>query len=54
MNKRDSNKSKSSNKQYPRVYEKIIPIALVILVLAIVFMLLVIAAVVLGIFPGSS
>jgi hypothetical protein len=54
MNNSDSNNPKSSKKQYPRVYEKVIPIALVILVLATVFMLLVIAAVVLGIFPGSG
>lgn len=51
MKNSESSKSKSSKKQYPRVYEKIVPIALVILVLATVFMLLVIAAVVLGIFP---
>jgi hypothetical protein len=54
MKKRVSSKSNSSRKQYPRVYEKVIPITLVILVLATVLMLLVIAAVVLGFFPGSG
>ncbi|MGB2896751.1 MAG: hypothetical protein WBB65_11385 [Anaerolineales bacterium] len=53
MKNNESSKSKSSKKQYPRVYEKVIPIALIILVLATVFILLVIAAVLLGIFPGS-
>jgi len=54
MKNSESSNPKSSKKQYPRVYEKVIPIALVILVLATFFILLVIAAVVLGIFPGSG
>ena len=54
MKNSESRNPKSSKKQYPQVYEKVIPIALVIIVLATVFMLLVIAAVVLGIFPGSG
>jgi len=54
MNNNDSSKTKSSKKQYPRFYEKVIPFALMALVLATVVILLVIAAVVLGIFPGSG
>ncbi len=47
-------KSNRSARRYPEIYEKIIPIALVILVGAILFMLLIIATVVLGIFPESA
>jgi len=54
MKNGEPSKPTSSKKQYPRVYEKVIPIALVILALATIFVLLVIAAVVLGIFPGSG
>ena len=54
MENNESRNPKSSKKQYPQVYEKVIPIVLVILGLATVFILLVIAAVVLGIFPGSG
>jgi hypothetical protein len=54
MDKRAINKSNSSSRQYPRFYEKVIPITLVILVVATVLMLVVIATVVLGIFPGSG
>jgi hypothetical protein len=45
---------KSPNKKsYPKAYEKTIPVLLVLVGLAIIIMLLVIAAVVSGIFPGS-
>ena len=54
MKNNESSKSKSPKKQYPRVYEKVIPLALVILVLAMVLILIVTAAVVLGVFPGSG
>jgi hypothetical protein len=54
MKNSESRNPKSSKNQYPQVYEKVIPIVLVILGLATVFILLVIAAVVLGIFPGSG
>ena len=50
----ETKNSNQSKRKYPEVYEKIIPIALVILVGAIVFMLVIIATVVLGVFPGSS
>ena len=40
-------------RQYPPVYEKVVPIALGIVVVAIVILLAVIASVVLGFFPGS-
>ncbi len=46
--------SNRSTRGYPEIYEKIIPIALVVLVGAIVFLLIIIAIVVLGIFQGSS
>ena len=45
---------KKSTRRYPEIYEKIIPIALVILVGVILLILLIIATVVLGIFPGSA
>jgi len=54
MKNSESSKSNFSKKQYPRIYEKVIPITLVILVLATVFILLVIAAFALGFFPGSG
>ncbi len=47
-------KSTRSARSYPEIYEKIIPVALVILVGAILFLLVIIATVVLGIFPGSA
>ena len=43
----------SRKRQYPPVYEKVVPIALGIVVVAIVILLAVIASVVLGFFPGS-
>lgn len=54
MNHRELNDSKPTRRQYPHVYEKVIPIALVILGLATVFMLFVSLAVLLGIFAGSG
>ena len=50
----ETKNSNQSTRKYPEIYEKIIPIALIILVGAIVFMLVIIATVVLGVFPGSS
>ena len=50
----ETKNSNQSKRKYPEVYEKIIPVALVILVCAIFFMLIIIATVVLGVFPGSS
>ena len=40
-----------AKRQYPPVYEKIIPLALVLIALAIVIVLIVIFGVVLGLFP---
>jgi hypothetical protein len=40
-------------RQYPPFYEKMVPIALIVIALAIILVLLVIFAVVLGLFPGG-
>jgi len=47
-------KSTRSVRKYPEIYERIIPIALVIIVGAIFLLLVIIASVVLGFFPGSA
>ncbi len=44
-------KQVSSQRQYPRIYERIVPIALGIIALAILILLLTILAVALGLFP---
>ena len=41
-------------RQYPLVYEKIVPVALIAIAVIIVVLLLVVAAVMLGLFPGSG
>jgi hypothetical protein len=40
-------------RQYPPIYEKVVPIALGILVLLVVIVLLIAFSVILGLFPGS-
>jgi len=46
--------SKDPNKRaYPGIYEKVIPILMGLIGLAIIILLLVILAVVTGVFPGS-
>ncbi|NOZ28910.1 MAG: hypothetical protein GXP39_12785 [Chloroflexi bacterium] len=52
MEKKDQRNS--SKRQYPPVYEKIVPIALGIIVVAIIVLLLIAISVILGIFPGSG
>ena len=42
-----------SKRQYPPVYEKIVPIALVLLAIAITIVLIIAISVALGLFPGS-
>ena len=39
--------------QYPRLYEKIIPIAVGLIALAIVILIIIIVGVIFGWFPGS-
>jgi hypothetical protein len=46
-------KKKSTQRQYPPLYEKVVPIALVLIGLAIVVILVIILAVAFGIFPAS-
>jgi hypothetical protein len=46
-------KKKSTKRQYPPIYEKVVPIALALIAMAIVVILGIILAVVLGIFPVS-
>ncbi len=43
----------SPQRQYPPVYERVVPIVLGLIVFAIVVLLFVILAVALGLFPGS-
>jgi len=43
----------SHRREYPPVYEKLVPIALGIIAVIIVVLLLVVLAVMLGLFPGS-
>jgi hypothetical protein len=47
----DKSPKRPSKRQYPPVYEKFIPIALVLIALAIVIVLVVVFGVVLGLFP---
>ncbi|MFA9405348.1 MAG: hypothetical protein ACERKX_05980 [Anaerolineales bacterium] len=49
----ETKNSNQSTRKYPEIYEKIIPIALVIIVGAIFLLLVIIASVVLGVFPDS-
>lgn len=50
---KQTSKRGSAPRRYPAVYEKAVPIALVIIGVAIAILLLVIFAVALGLFPGS-
>jgi hypothetical protein len=47
-------KKSPGNRAYPAVYEKVIPIALGGIVIAILVILIIIFAVALGIFPGAA
>jgi hypothetical protein len=42
-----------SKRQYPPLYEKILPVAMALIAIAIVIVLLVAISVALGLFPGS-
>lgn len=50
----DSPKGDPSKRQYPPIYEKIVPIALILIAVIILVLLLIIAGVALGLFPGSA
>jgi hypothetical protein len=50
----NDDEQESPRRQYPAFYERMIPIALGIIILAIVFLLIVIFAVALGVFPASG
>jgi len=50
----EKNQRASPKRQYPPLYEKVVPIALGIIVVAIVVLLVIIASVALGLFPGSG
>ena len=44
----------SPKRQYPPLYEKVVPLALGIIVVAIIVLLAIIVSVALGLFPGSG
>ena len=50
----DQRKQAVEKREYPPVYEKLVPIALGIIAAIIVVLLLIVLAVVLGLFPGSG
>ena len=52
MQKKDNRESRK--REYPPLYEKVVPIALGIIVLAIVVLLLIILGVALGLFPWGG
>ena len=43
----------STERKYPELYEKLIPVALVVIIVAIVVLFFVAIAVALGLFPGK-
>jgi hypothetical protein len=47
----DRNTERPPKRQYPPVYEKVVPIALVLIALAIAIVLVIIFGVALGLFP---
>jgi hypothetical protein len=47
-------KTRPAPRSYPTVYEKIIPVALIILLVAFALVLLLLIAIVLRLFPGIS
>ena len=46
-------KELAPKRQYPRAYEKVVPVALALIALAIVILLAVILVVALGLYPGG-
>ena len=51
MSNQDKGRPQPSGRKYPRFYETFVPIALGIIALAVVILLLIIAAMVLGLLP---
>jgi hypothetical protein len=49
----DDNRRPSKGRRYPERYEKLVPIALVVILVAIAVLLIVAVAVALGLFTGS-
>jgi hypothetical protein len=47
-------KQRTNKRQYPPLYEKIVPIALGVIALAILALLIISVAVALGLFPGGA
>jgi len=51
---RDQDKASQTKRQYPPFYEKAVPIALGLIVVAIIVLLAIVLVVVLGLFPGTG
>jgi hypothetical protein len=49
----DKDAKKTPKRQYPPVYEKFVPVALVLIAIAILIVLLIAISVALGLFPAS-
>ena len=49
----DKDVENTPKRQYPPVYEKLVPVAMVLIGIAILFVLLIAISVALGLFPGS-
>jgi hypothetical protein len=49
----DEDVKNTPRRQYPPVYEKIVPVAMVLIAIAILIVLLIAISVALGLFPGS-
>jgi hypothetical protein len=49
----DRDNDATTQRRYPRVYEKIVPVALGLIAIAIILLLIVIFAVALGLFPAG-
>jgi hypothetical protein len=54
MSEEDQDKHTQPKRQYPRFYEKVVPIALAFIIIAIIILLLIIIGVALGLFPGGG
>lgn len=54
MYNKDGNSHPSPKRQYPPFYEKIVPIALGIILIAIIVLVFAIAGVTLGLLPGGG
>jgi len=49
----DKGPEKRPKREYPPLYERLVPVALVLIALAIIVVLFIIFSVALGLFPGS-